>query len=206
MAANEFGIARSGTTEAPRFTAELMTRPIVVSGEVDDPLGVEPVTTIKAMTLCAPDAQGYYRPIRLTLANADATAYVDDEIGVAETAMFAVGAIVGVVGQADPAGDSVTLGVVAEVGTGTIRLEAAALVDVAEGDIIIVEDTEQMGRAAVLLRRDVPTLDVLTQQRVSAGAVGVIAGQARLEDVICSGAGGIIEDRIRAELPLCDLM
>jgi len=207
MASSEFEIGRETTTEGPRCTVELMTRAIVVSGESVEPLGVDPVTTIRAMTLCAPDTAGNYRPVRMTLATDVATTYVDDEIEVDEITMFAVGDTIGVVAQADPTADSVTLGVIQAINTVTnvITLTAGSLADVAVGDIVIVEDTEQMGRNAVLLRRDVPTLNRVTLNRIDVGSVGVIAGQTRYAHIICSEAGGDIETRIAAELPLFDL-
>jgi len=207
--ASEYGIASSETTEGPRMTAELMTRSIVVAATAQDPDGVAPVTTIRAMTLVAPGADGHYLPVRLSTATQAATVYVSDTITVADPERFAVGDTIGVVAAATPTADSTTVGEVAAVDltTGQLSLTAAAAASVAVGDIIISEDTEQLGGNAVLLRRDVSTQNVTTGLRMAVGAVGVSCGQARLADVVggCADSDAV-DARIRAELRLFDLI
>lgn len=204
----EYQLQTNETTEGARMSAELMQRSIVVSRSARDPDGVAPTTTIRAMTLMAPGTDGHYLPIRLSTATADTEAYVDDTVTVADPERFSVGDTIGVVAAATPTADSVTVGEVAAVTlqTGVITLTAAAAAAVAEGDIVLVEDTEQMGGNAVLLRRDVATLSGASGQRIAAGAVGVICGQARLSDVVGRADGNAVAARIRAELRLFDLI
>ncbi len=207
--ASEYGIGKTETTEGPRLTAELMTRSIVVAATAQDPDGVAPVTTIRAMTLMAPGADGHYLPVRMSPATAEATVYVSTAVTVADPERFAVGDTIGVVPAASPTADSTTIGEVADVDltTGELTLTAAAAAGVAVGDIVLVEDTEQMGGNAVVLRRDVATQNLATGQRVAVGAVGVSCGQARLADVVggCADSDAV-GARIRAELRLFDLI
>ena len=206
--ATEYDVRAVGTGEGPLMTVELMTRSIVVSGAAADPDGASPPTTIRAMTLMAPGEDGLYLPIRMSVATAAAAEYVGDTVAVADPGRFAVGDVIGVVAANTPTADSTTVGQVdaIDLDEGTLTLTGAAQASVAEGDIIIAEDTEQMGGNAVLLRRDVNVLNAASGERISVGAVGVVCGQARLADVIGKAEGDAAAARIKAELRLFDLL
>ena len=198
---------RLAETEVAGITPEpiLIERAIQIDAASLDPLAAAPTSTLPAGTPMAPvPATGKYKPIRRTLADHGCTTG-ETEVGCAETTMFAVGDVVGVVAAATPLlAAAISIGTILTIQAGVgITLAANAASAVTSGDQIeVIENVTVLTMGDAVILKEMVDLRDAAGTAKDTGSVGVKAGSIAKAQLNYNTALGITGTRLAAELPL----